>query len=75
MAFVLMMVKLFIASGAVRWSITLSLLGVSYEQVAKHVGWKSLDMAVYYNQFDTVMAIDDASSVVAHASQGSFKEG
>ena len=27
--------------------ITLSLLGVFYEQVAKHVGWKSLDMAIY----------------------------
>ena len=56
-------------------SITLSLLGISYEQVvAKHVGWKSLDMAVYYTQFDKVMAIDDASSVVAHASQGSSKD-
>ena len=54
-------------------SITLSLLGVSYEQVAKHVGWTSLDMAVYYTQFDKVMAVNDASSVVAHASQDSFK--
>ena len=57
-----------------RCSITLSLLGVSYELVAKHVGWKSLDMTVYYTQFDKVMAIDDASSVVAHASQGSSKD-
>ena len=55
-------------------SITLSLLGISYEQVAKHVGWKSLDMAVYYTQCDKVIAIDDASSMVAHASQGSSKD-
>ena len=50
-----------------------ALLGVSYEQVVKHVGWKSLDMAIYYTQFDKVMAIDEASTVVAHASLDSFK--
>ncbi len=55
-------------------SITLSLLGVSYEQVARHVGWKSLDMAVYYTQFDKVMAVEDASSVVAYASRSNLGE-
>ena len=48
-------------------SITLSLLGVSYDQVAKHVGWKSVDMAVYYSQLDKVMAPDDASTIIAEA--------
>ena len=30
----------------------LSLLGMYYEWVAKHVGWKSLDTAIYYTQFE-----------------------
>ena len=50
-------------------SITLSLLGVSYKEVAKLVGWKSVDMATYYCQFDSVMANNDASSVLWNAAR------
>ena len=39
-------------------SITLSLLGIPYDQVAKHVGWKSVDMAIYYSQYDKVMSLN-----------------
>ena len=43
--------------------ITLSLLGVSHNEVAKLVGWKSVEMASYYCRFDSVMSNEDASSV------------
>ena len=46
-------------------SITLSLLGASYSDVAKHVGWKSLDMAIHFCQFDKVMSSNDASSLLS----------
>ena len=36
-------------------SITLSLLGVSNEAIAKHVGWRSVATAAYYTQTDAVM--------------------
>ena len=32
-------------------SITLSLLGTSYAEVARHVGWKSVEMALHYKVF------------------------
>ena len=48
-------------------SITLSLLGVSYQQVAKSAGG-----AIYYTQFDGVMAKDDPSSIVSHAAQSTI---
>ena len=48
-------------------SMTLSLLGISYEQVAKHVGCKSVQMAIYYLQLDKVMSPDDASMVISEA--------
>ena len=46
-------------------SITLKLLDVPYEEVAKHVGWKSLDMAIHYSQFDSVMDPNGASAIVS----------
>ena len=46
-------------------SITLSILGVPYDQVAKYVGWKSIDMAQYYTQFDKVMSTNDVSSLIS----------
>ena len=46
-------------------SITLFLLGASYSDVAKHVGRKSLDMAIHYCQFDKVMSSNDASSLLS----------
>ena len=46
-------------------SITLSLLGISYDEVAKLVGWKSTNMAVYYCQAEKVMSDKDASSVLS----------
>ena len=49
-------------------SITLSLIGVSYERVAKHVGWKSVEMAIYYSQCDKVTSADDPSSIISNGS-------
>ena len=49
-------------------SITLSLLGISYEGVAKHVGWKSVEMAIYYSQCDKVTSVDDPSSIISNES-------
>ena len=46
-------------------SITLSLLGASYSDVAKHVSWRSMDMAIHYCQFDKVMSSNDASSLLS----------
>ena len=46
-------------------SITLSHLRVPYDQVAKHVGWKSVDMAQYYTQFDKVVSTNDVSSLIS----------
>ena len=45
-------------------SITLKLLDVPYEVVATHVGWKSLNMAIHYSQFDRVMDPNDASAIM-----------
>ena len=47
-------------------SITLSLLGVTSEEVARHVVWRSLDTAEYYTQIKKVMNI--SSGAVAPAS-------
>ena len=46
-------------------SITLSLLGASYSEVAKHIGWKSVNMAMHYGQLDKVMTQNDGSSLFA----------
>ena len=46
-------------------SITLSLLGVSSEEVARHVGWRSLDTAEYYTQTKKVMNMSNTASVLA----------
>ena len=48
-------------------SITLSLLGTTHQDVAKHVGWKSLDMVTHYCEFDKVMSATDPSSVLARS--------
>ena len=44
------------------------LIGVSYEQAAEHVGWKSVEMAIYYSQCDKVMSVDDLSSIISNES-------
>ena len=46
-------------------SITLPLLGVSSEDVARHVGWRSLDPAEYYTQTRKVMNMSNTASVLA----------
>ena len=46
-------------------SITLSLLGVSSEEVARHIGWRSLDTAEYYTQTKKVMNMSNTASVLA----------
>ena len=50
-------------------SITLSLLGVLYNEVTKLVGWKSVEIASYYCRFDKVMSNEDASSVLSDAAR------
>ena len=55
--------------------IYLSLLGIPYDQVAKHVRWKSVDMAIYYSQYDKVMLLNDSISVVSSAAQHDLKLG
>ena len=51
-------------------SITLSLLGASDDQVAGHVGWKSVQTAQYYSQVPKVMELSLPASLLA---QGSVK--
>lgn len=51
-------------------SITLSLLGASDDQVARHVGWKSVQTARYYSQVPKVMELSLPASLLA---QGSAK--
>ena len=46
-------------------SITLSLLGVTSVEVARHVGWRSLDTAEYYTQTKKVMNMFNTASVLA----------
>ena len=47
------------------WSITLFLLGVATEDIARHVGWKSLETADYYSQTGKVMGLSNAASALA----------
>ena len=44
---------------------SLSLLAVSSEEVARHVGWRSLDTAEYYTQTKKVMNMSNTASVLA----------
>ena len=46
-------------------SITLSLLGVPYNEVAKLVGWKSVEIVSHHS----VMSNEDASSVFSEAAR------
>ena len=46
-------------------SILLRLLGVSREDVAKHIGWKSTALVDYYTQVDKVMSADTSSNTLA----------
>ena len=50
-------------------SITLSLLGVPYKEVAKLVRWKSVEMVSHYCRFDSVMSNEDASSVFSEVAR------
>ena len=43
----------------------MSLIGVSPEDVARHVGWKSLQTAEYYMQTGKVMKMSHAASALA----------
>ena len=46
-------------------TLSLSLLGVTSEEVARHVGWRSLDTAEYYTQTKKVMNMSNTASVLA----------
>ena len=54
-------------------SITLSLLGISYSEVVKLIGWKSSDMAEYYRESDKVMSDNDASSMLSKSASMSLQ--
>ena len=45
-------------------AITLSLIGASPENVARHLGWKSLQTTEYYMQTGTVMKMSHAASAL-----------
>ena len=51
-------------------SITLALFGTRHDQVARHVGWKSVQTAQYYSQVPKVMELSLPASLL---SQGSAK--
>ena len=51
-----------------RCSITMSLIGVSPEDIARHVGWKSLQTAEYYTQTGKVIKMSHAASASAAVS-------
>lgn len=55
-------------------SITLSLLGVATEDVARHVGWRSLDTAEYYTQTKKVMKMSDTAAVLADSTTATGAE-
>ena len=46
-------------------SIRLRLLGVSREDVAEHIGWRSTALVDYYTQVDKVMSADTSSNTLA----------
>jgi len=46
-------------------SITMSLIGVSPEDIVRHVGWKSLQTSEYYTQSGKVMKMSHAASALA----------
>lgn len=55
-------------------SITLSMLGVPLADIARHVGWKSIQMAQYYSQTDKVLALTKPADALA-ASTSPCEEG
>ena len=55
-------------------SITLASLGVSYTEIANHVGWKSTDMAEYYSQYEKVSRCSDPSTVFSAATVSKIRE-
>ena len=46
-------------------AITLSLLGVSPDDIARHVGWKSLSTMEYYSQTGNVMRSKKVAATLA----------
>ncbi len=44
-------------------SITLAALGSQYEDIARHVGWRSIKTALHYTQFEKVCSQNDVSSL------------
>ena len=45
------------------------MLGIPYEQIARHVGWKSVSITMYYCQVDKLISTEDPSSVIAASAQ------
>ena len=56
-------------------SITLSLLGVPSEDVARHVGWSSIITADYYSQTGKVMNSDSVATSLAMSTAPNSIEG
>ena len=47
-------------------SITLAALGISYEDIARHVGWRSVETAAYYCQCNSIVGTDSTSDILAN---------
>ena len=48
-------------------SVTLAFLGVPYSEIARHVGWKSVSMALYYTECEKVFSPNGAASALAES--------
>lgn len=52
-------------------SITLSMLGVSLEDIAMHVGWRSTQTAKYYTQTDKILGLTKPADLLAQSTASS----
>ena len=55
-------------------SLNLALLGVSPDDIARHVGWRSLDTLEYYSQTEKVMNTDCVASTLAESTSASAQQ-
>ncbi len=56
-------------------SIIVAMLGVPYQKIAEHVGWKSVDMEMHYTQRERVIAPENANSLLASSATVSAASG
>ena len=49
------------------FSITLSMIGASMEQITTHIDWKSTQTAKYYMQTDKVLGVNKVADMLAQS--------